>query len=279
MSADGSGRILQGEHRIELDPSSRVLLWHEGKPIFSQLKTVHAEHVSYTKACLRIAWESVLALPATWINARADRDRIGADKILQAQLANEVGLSTIPTVLTNSESAFAAAIAEISTSYIALKSPVQWHSDQVDSTQHVATYTRMFAKSEALGLVKKIGAAPLYVQPYIEKAFELRVTVVEDDVFACKIDSQASPASRIDWRHYDLKNVAHEKHLLPDYVTRSILALRGKCGLVYAAMDFIVEPGGTYRFVEINPSGQYGWIEALCGLPISDAIAERLMRY
>jgi hypothetical protein len=30
-------------------------------------------------------------------------------------------------------------------------------------------------------------------------------------------------------------------------------------------------------FLEINPSGQYGWIEGLTGLPITQAIAELLV--
>lgn len=48
------------------------------------------------------------------------------------------------------------------------------------------------------------------------------------------------------------------------------------CGLAYGAIDMIVTPQGKYIFLEVNPSGQYGWIEALTKMPISKAIAETL---
>lgn len=40
----------------------------------------------------------------------------------------------------------------------------------------------------------------------------------------------------------------------------------------------IVTPKGDYVFLEINPDGQWLWIERLTGLPISEAIADLLLR-
>ena len=39
----------------------------------------------------------------------------------------------------------------------------------------------------------------------------------------------------------------------------------------------IVTPDGRYVFVEINPNGQYLWIEHQTGLPISEAICDLLL--
>jgi glutathione synthase/RimK-type ligase-like ATP-grasp enzyme len=47
-------------------------------------------------------------------------------------------------------------------------------------------------------------------------------------------------------------------------------------GLNYGAMDVIVTPDGRYVFLEINPAGQYMWIESKLGLPITDALVELL---
>jgi len=41
--------------------------------------------------------------------------------------------------------------------------------------------------------------------------------------------------------------------------------------------QMILTPDGRYVFIEINPSGQYGWIEQETGLPISSAICDFLM--
>jgi glutathione synthase/RimK-type ligase-like ATP-grasp enzyme len=47
--------------------------------------------------------------------------------------------------------------------------------------------------------------------------------------------------------------------------------------LCYGAIDMILTPDGRYVFLEINPSGQYLWIEMETGLPISAAICDLLM--
>ena len=36
------------------------------------------------------------------------------------------------------------------------------------------------------------------------------------------------------------------------------------------------QPEGEYIFLEVNPYGQYGWIEMKTGLPITQSIAELL---
>jgi hypothetical protein len=47
-------------------------------------------------------------------------------------------------------------------------------------------------------------------------------------------------------------------------------------GLTYAALDFVVTPEGEHVFLEINPAGQWGWIERALGMPITDAILDSL---
>ena len=50
-----------------------------------------------------------------------------------------------------------------------------------------------------------------------------------------------------------------------------------RLGLCYGAIDMILTPDGRYVFIEINPNGQYLWIEQETGLPISAAICDLLM--
>lgn len=48
-------------------------------------------------------------------------------------------------------------------------------------------------------------------------------------------------------------------------------------GLCYGAIDMVVTPDERYVFIEINPNGQYLWVEQATGLPISDAICDLLI--
>jgi hypothetical protein len=50
------------------------------------------------------------------------------------------------------------------------------------------------------------------------------------------------------------------------------------CNLRFSAIDLVLDPSGDYWFLELNPNGQWAWIEARTGLPISEAITNELVR-
>jgi hypothetical protein len=43
-------------------------------------------------------------------------------------------------------------------------------------------------------------------------------------------------------------------------------------------LDFVVSPEGSYTFLECNAGGQFGWLEARTGAPLTAALADLLMR-
>jgi hypothetical protein len=48
--------------------------------------------------------------------------------------------------------------------------------------------------------------------------------------------------------------------------------------LVYGALDFVVQPEGAWTFLEINAGGQFGWIEDCTGAPLTDQLADLLIK-
>ncbi|WP_439678186.1 hypothetical protein [Embleya sp. MST-111070] len=50
---------------------------------------------------------------------------------------------------------------------------------------------------------------------------------------------------------------------------------KANLGLIYAASDFVVT-AEDWTYLETNCAGEFGWIEALTGAPISAAIARIL---
>jgi glutathione synthase/RimK-type ligase-like ATP-grasp enzyme len=48
-------------------------------------------------------------------------------------------------------------------------------------------------------------------------------------------------------------------------------------GLNYGAIDIIVTTDDRYVFLEVNPVGEFFWLELYAGLPISHAIADLLL--
>jgi hypothetical protein len=127
-----------------------------------------------------------------------------------------------------------------------------------------------------LGYHRAIRYAPVIIQEYAPKYLEIRATVVGSRVFAAAIHSQKSHRTRHDWRHYDFDRTLHEAHSLPDRVSDLCVALVRSLNLNFGAIDLVLTPDGDYLFLEINPNGQWLWIQELTDLPISDAIADLL---
>lgn len=117
----------------------------------------------------------------------------------------------------------------------------------------------------------------LYLQEEILKKYELRITVVGNKIFPCRINSQKHSESSLDWRWIDPEQMEHEMVKLPAAVEESCFNLCRSYGLQYGAIDMAVTDNEDYIFFEINPAGQYMWIDELAGSNISESIADLLM--
>lgn len=119
---------------------------------------------------------------------------------------------------------------------------------------------------------------PIFLQEYINKAYDVRITIVGDRIFACKIDATNSDAGRVDWRAYDLANTPHTKYDLSSVVSEEIIRICRQMNLHYATIDLCIDQSGNYYLLDINPFGRYLWIEDAIGAPITDAIANLLIK-
>jgi glutathione synthase/RimK-type ligase-like ATP-grasp enzyme len=63
---------------------------------------------------------------------------------------------------------------------------------------------------------------------------------------------------------------------LPPTVQTAVLDLQRRLGLSYGAIDMRRTPQGDYFFLEVNPAGQWLFVEVRTGQPISQAVADRL---
>ncbi|MEK7603815.1 MAG: hypothetical protein AAB461_01710, partial [Patescibacteria group bacterium] len=118
---------------------------------------------------------------------------------------------------------------------------------------------------------------PCLFQRYIPKQFELRVHVIDDNVLTCRIDSQMSAKTRIDWRNYDLENTPHTAYDLEISVSEKCVKMTKQLGLGFGIIDMIVTPQDEYVFLECNAQGHWAWIEECTGLPITKTLCEYLV--
>ncbi|KAG9585819.1 hypothetical protein KCV01_g13671, partial [Aureobasidium melanogenum] len=108
---------------------------------------------------------------------------------------------------------------------------------------------------------KSIELAPCIYQEYVEKAFELRVTVIGERIFAAKIEDGAG-GTFVDWRYETGRpNFRMTATELDASVQDLIHELVRRLGLSFGCLDFIVDPDGELYFLEINPNGQFLFLE------------------
>ncbi len=116
-----------------------------------------------------------------------------------------------------------------------------------------------------------------FVQEYIPKQFEIRLIVIGNKFFASKIYSQDCKNAIMDWRQGQLDDLKQEPYEISEKIKLLSLKLLKRLGLFFGAFDFIVTPDNNYYFLEVNPTGQWLWLENELGLQISDCFADYLI--
>jgi hypothetical protein len=102
----------------------------------------------------------------------------------------------------------------------------------------------------------------------------IRVTVIGEQVFAVAVTDVSYD---VDWRPQQTEAVLKPVEV-PEPVQAAIGALMARWGLTYGTLDFIATGSGEWVFLEINPTGAYGFVEEATGLPLTRTIAETLIR-
>jgi glutathione synthase/RimK-type ligase-like ATP-grasp enzyme len=142
-------------------------------------------------------------------------------------------------------------------------------------SDHLILYANLLSNEELVAASQNISRAPSIYQEYIEKDYELRITVIGEDIYPVKIYSQTNENTIIDWRK-DQLNLEYELVSLDPEFEESLRNLHNNFNLIYGAYDFIVTPKGEHVFLEVNPVGQWLWLEEELGLDISQSIADLL---
>lgn len=205
-------------------------------------------------------------LDVQWVNPPA-LDEIAHHKPLQLKLARELGLSIPRTLITNDPAAARAFIAEqepnrtIYKTFIALEE--HWRE------------TRVVTREE-LDALDAVRLAPLIFQEFVEASADLRVTVFGDQVFAAEVITP-DDGYRYDYR-VDLDAVTVKPTILPAAVESALIRLMRRLGIVYGAIDLRRTPDEEYVFLEVNPAGEFLFIEQRCELPLTAAMADLLWR-
>lgn len=110
-----------------------------------------------------------------------------------------------------------------------------------------------------------ISSCPLTLQSYVEKSWEARVVVMGSCLIAARIDASDrlhDGQAAVDWRmEVSAANFRVARTDVPGQVGARIRQFMVASGLVFGCFDFVVDPHGNWLFLEVNPGGQFLWMD------------------
>jgi glutathione synthase/RimK-type ligase-like ATP-grasp enzyme len=213
---------------------------------------------------------AILGLNARWMSRPAAIWQ-AEFKPYQLRLASELGLPIPRTIVTNEPAAVRTAFNEFGSMIV--KPARTGHV--VREGKEYAIFTSRVLR-EHLEDLNGARLSPSIYQELVPKKFDVRVTIVGRKLFAAAIDSQSDPDAAVDWRCTNNPRLPHKRITLPDRLTELLLRLMEALHLSFGAIDLIQTTSGDYLFLEVNPSGQWLWLDDMLGFGISDSIAEWL---
>jgi len=226
--------------------------------------------VEESRAALDGLWRT---LSCFWVS-NPDNIRIAENKLYQLKIATQVGFKIWPTLVTTDVNSANEFYREYSGDVI--YKPLR-KGRLIRGGEQSFIFTNLISK-EAFDQFSRIKYAPCLLQKYIPKGNELRITVIGDQVFSIEVDSQTIPEALHDWRRALHSNVQHKPFNLSPEIENKCKKIVKALGLEFGAIDLIITPDGEPVFVEINPNGQWAWIQQICrNIPMRETLADLLI--
>lgn len=219
------------------------------------------------------AW--LMAIPQhLWLTTLPAID-IANNKQYQLRSAARLGLAIMPTIIGNDPDLAAAFYREQTAQghEVIIKSPTS------------KMYASRITEADLADLQNDLPNSPLILQRRVPRAYEMRITYVDGMFFPVAIhvpktvNIGGKEVDKVDWR--DLPQSVGDilqATTLPDEIVHKLSALMQQLQLRLSAIDMIVQPDGTYVFLEANTLPEWGMIQRDVGFPVAEAIAAAVLR-
>lgn len=192
-------------------------------------------------------------------------------KPYQLRVAQDIGFKIPKTIISNDPSAIRRAFDDFD--LMIVKPARSGHFWQ--GSEEYSVYTSVVTSTE-MASVEETRWMPSIYQEFVPKQYDIRVICVGDELFAAAIHSQNDPAAVVDWRKTNDPYLPHSRIELPEIVAGKLRLLMRRLNLQFGCIDLVLTPAGEYVFLEVNPSGQWLWLDDQLNLGISRAVADWL---
>ncbi|MEU5209830.1 hypothetical protein [Streptomyces sp. NPDC020742] len=190
------------------------------------------------------------AFHGRWISHPDATDR-AADKLYQLAVAQQAGFRVPRTLVTQSRDEVAAFLQRVGRIIV---KPVVGATGPLMFTQRIDDPYAIPEESFA--------ACPAIYQEYIEGTDHIRLNCFGDRMYAARLTTSA-----LDWRA-DL-TIPISPWNVPDDTAHLVTEVQRRLGLRMGAIDLKLTPSGEPVWLEVNPQGQFLFLEPLLGIPLA----------
>ncbi|HSP59660.1 MAG TPA: hypothetical protein VLO09_01240 [Ornithinimicrobium sp.] len=261
----GWGGVWEGAHGAVDLSALHAMWWRRPQPFTLDDRVTRSEdrHFALGETAAMVAglWA---CLDAHWVNDPM-RDEAASAKMLQLKVAAACGLTVPRTCMTNDPDRardFLHAVRGRAVFKPFSATPSTWRE------------TRPVLEADT-ALLGNVALAPVIFQERIDGGVDVRVTSVGGRQFPARIEVSDARFE------YDVRLDTEGARItacdLPPEVAAGLGRLMDRLGIVYGAADFRVAPDGRLVFLEVNPAGQWLFVEIATGQPITEALAGHLV--
>ncbi|REC49400.1 MvdC/MvdD family ATP grasp protein [Chryseobacterium pennipullorum] len=204
-----------------------------------------------------------------WINPYENEKKVDGNKMFQLKIAGRNNLITPKTIFSNDNEE----VVTFFYQYCHGKAIAKLHGVAAKTMSGDHMISTMIIEEDSLEHLSDIAYCPMIFQPYIDKAYELRIVYIDGEFFTGKINNSENADWRVAnadyfWSAYDL----------PEDIRLNLTAMMKEMGLYTGAIDMIRGTDGKYYFLEVNPQGEWGMLQKELGFPIAERIADNLIK-
>jgi hypothetical protein len=246
-----------------IDPADARVVW------WRRIGAAQRLHANYDDACAaglihndcRGALEGCLTccVQGTWISTPWATHR-ASNKLYQLATAKEAGFRIPATLVTQSKSDVVAFWNRFNRRIIA--KPVVGAAGPLLFTNYVSDPSSIDHQS--------FEACPAIYQEYIEGVRHLRLNCFGDRSFTAIIET-----NEVDWRPN--LGVPMREWRTPDWLHRQVRLVLDSLGLAMGIVDLKLTPEDEVVWLEVNPQGQFLFLEGLLGVPLTEHFADYLV--
>lgn len=225
------------------------------------------------KALLAGIWEHFERLGIPMMSHPAAIRRAEA-KTLQLHLAREAGLDVPETLVTNDAAAFADFFERHGRRIVCKKLRSHCLVTEERGALFVATLIEEAERIDPADLA----LCPVIFQQPVDIVLDVRLLVIGSRIFAFRMYTRDGDAP-LDYRaDFDrLRQVRHEHYEPPAEVASACLSICARLSLSFGAFDFAIDRDGRHVFLELNPNGQWLWLQVATGVALTQAFADWLL--